>query len=274
MNLRNLLNPTRFAGCVNGRLEYPLFRKAEEAPCLSLFCEELPDGRLALMTEREGRMAAAASLDVPEYLRERIVFWNRWASRAVEYEYELTPSLYGLEAYGISLAMEFAALFPECLVTYGGLPVNAEQQLAPRIVSFPTYEEQCRQLPLPAVSVQNPYMKRLLAGQQTVTTRRHACIFEGWVDDWYANFFFTVYQDREAGCFSIAEEEGFPAWLVQRMENLETAWIWRLRDAILMPFWEDALSVDIARFAQPLLPVSFTPRYITGEDVLAVCRND
>lgn len=274
MNLRHLFNPTRFAGCVNGRLELPLFRKPDAAPLQNLFCQELPNGNACLMLNRGGRFMAPQQLDLPDYLRGRIDFWNKWASYALEYEYEITPSLYGLEAYGISVAMELAALCPDYRTTYGGLPINAEQTLTAYLMSFDTCAEWWHNIPPAPVDVQNPYMKRLLASTEPVTQRSNAHIFTGWADDDFADLYFTTYGTADSGTFYIEEAEGFPAWLAQQMEDRELIWMWRLRDTLLTPFWEDALSVDITRFARPLLPVSFTDRYITGEDVLAVCRAD
>lgn len=273
MNLRNLFNPTRFEGCVNGRMEFPLFQRAEDAPRMDLFCQELADGQAALMAYFEGRIVSPLTFDLPEHLRGRIEFWNKWISYALEVEYERFPSLYGLESYGISIAMELAGLFPKSIVCYGGLPVNAEQLLPAYVNSFSSWDEMLNHMPPPPVDVLNPYMKRLLASIEPVSQIRNCHFFCGWYDEYYAALYFRTYTETVSERFYIEESEGFPRWMEQRMDGLGNLYMWQCNNSLLMPFWEDALSVDITRFIRPLLPVSYTKRYITGEDVMDVCRD-
>ena len=52
----------------------------------------------------------------------------------------------------------------------------------------------------------------------------------------------------------------------------QTPSVWRASDYI-QPFLFDAMSVDILRFSKQIVPISSSPRYVTGSALLELVSN-
>lgn len=293
MQLRNIFNENRFAGCVNARADWVCFAVDAERP-LALVVVETPDGGARLMAREGGAPVAPESLGLPEYVLGRICLWNSWASAALEYEYEQEFSLYGLEAYAISIAVEVARAFPDRPVSYCGLRVHDEfalYQYAARRV----FEKNGWPADLPLIPLEdqcNRYMTRLKKESlRTPPIMPPETYVLHWYWDWGPYyFFFDVAESSlfdEGDKVEISSQDGFPDWLVDQANRMDELWgaspfsEWQSLNSpqsywkpspLLDHFCTDALSVDVARYIKPRVPVSCSSRYVTGMDVLPFCK--
>ena len=78
MSLYKLLDDGRYVGCTNSRECCACFRKQENL-IMSLLCRETDEG-LHLVLKTGGEIVSANQYPLPDYLIERINFWNTWAS--------------------------------------------------------------------------------------------------------------------------------------------------------------------------------------------------
>lgn len=96
---------------------------------LSLFCEETEAGDIYLFINDMGTITPASDYPLPDYIHERIVCWNAWASHTLETEWEKIMSPYGLEAYGAAIAINISSVCKGHLVDWCGLPVHDDYAL-------------------------------------------------------------------------------------------------------------------------------------------------
>ncbi len=293
MSLYSLLNNSRYTGCTDSRLLCACFNK-QEALSLSLFCEETEDGLQLMLRVRDDVMPATL-FSLPDYVTERIVFWNTWASDEFLYQYDrMESALYGLEAYSISIAADISAAYPSYYVDYCGFPVHDEWAVR-------EYAEQhCgRELhwdekfpPIPSEWGYNRAMKELIGAVTSKKCIKSTSCFVLRHDlDWgISNFHYdpAVLPVRWLGyeeSFGPDVEGGFPSWLVEQFERMEIMHdielehvfdfqapsVWQASDYI-QPFLFDALSVDILRYHTPIVPISSSERYVTGRALLELVR--
>lgn len=269
MNLRTILNRRRFVGCVNPRA---VVRESR----LSLFCEETEDG-VCLMSEWDNSVVPLMELPMPEYLRERVHFWNAWCSSGFNGESEVAPSVFGLEAYAVSIGVELLRLFPECAVDWCGLALHDD-------VALMNAMREDLSLPCPPVDVTlNRYAALLMRGDSPAVLPKD-CLVARRNYDWggLEDLYLVGNETREA----IWVEGGlYPPWLEQAHGDIaETEvraayWRWNIPveewwkvSPLLHPLQTAALAVDWARTLYPLHPVSMNELYVTGPDVLRLCR--
>lgn len=293
MQLRNLFNAKRFNGCVNRRADWVSF-EVDADRALSLTIEETSAGEARMMVQDSGASMPPEASGVPEYVLGRIRLWNQWASAALEYEYEQDYSLYGLEAYGISIAVDIARAFPKRPVSYCGLRVHddyALYQYAARR-SYGKGDWPADLPPIPLEDTCNRYMTALkneplrtppLLPPETYVLHR----------DWDYGTIFFYFDVAENSPYEVSHkveitpEDGFPEWLAEQAKHLDELWGgepfhgWQCyhptkeywcASPLLDSFCTDALSIDVARYIEPRVPVSCSARYVTGRDVLPFCR--
>lgn len=290
MQLRSLLRSNRFVGCQNPREFIPPFCKAPEK-VLTIFVVET-EGKICLQFKDKQGTAEAYSLPLPNHVHERIEFWNRWAQYAMEHEYEYTPSLYGLEAYAVSIAMDVSRALPEHSVNYCGLPVHDEFAICIHLRSdrLSAYNADFRKNPcaLPPDIIPNQYLKRLLAEQENALTTPPKHGFRGWGDfDYtYGELHFAPACEPYTwiggeDSFRPDTQDGFPQWLCDKVEEWEESLLDCYYDNVrwcpaptLLHMDEDALAVDVARYHSPLVPIAMSDRFYAGDDVLHLAEVD
>ncbi len=293
MSLYSLLNEKRFVGCIDAREDCACFEK--QAGCsMSLICRANDDGlylALRLMNEE----VPAAQFALPEQVRERILFWNGWASDEFLNSFDCNESpLYGLEAYAISIAADIAAVYPEYKVDYCGFPVHDEWAVREYA------QAHCSNgwdwdAEFPLVSDQWSYngkMKKLVASARSSACRvpPHGFVMRHDVDYGMSYFHFdpadTPYRWLGyADSWVVDETGGFPGWLVLQYKRLEIMNDWELYDhrgwdkpdiwnpsQYIQPFLFDALAIDVARWMKKPVPISASSRYVTGEILLDFIR--
>lgn len=290
MQLRTLFHPNRFNGCTNARFDWVCFQHNPARP-LSLLVQEDAAGAARLLLKEPGQQQPAAAAPLPDSVRGRILFWERWCNAAMEREWEIdaATALYGLEAYGLSVAAQLAALYPDRPVDYCGLPVHDE------VRAFRYADENRARIragqcpPLPLHDTLNRYVKNLYAarGRSSVTP---VYLFTYDADWCYTDAYFerSDCEHRWGGSEEAVDIEaalGFPAWMTDYMRMLElfcgdTFWELEqpLPSASPVPLWGpsplihdclyDAFAVDVARVLN--VPVQGR-EYVTGEEVLALC---
>ncbi len=272
MNLRTLLNRSRFVGCVNPRT---VVREKK----LSLFCAETEEGA-CLMMEREGVTTPLTECELPPHLLERVRFWNAWCSSGFNGESEVVPSVFGLEAYAVSIGVEVLRCFPDCAVDWCGLPLHDDVALLDAL-------EKNRSLPCPPhEAVLNRYAARLMRGDCPDELPPDGVAARN-VFDWClerlelvpltdADDFFDV--------IHVGEDDIGPQGLVKHhlelthlsyMESDGGAYSWGELcwhySPILHPLLLSAVAVDWARVLKR--PVCTHRLYLAGEDVLQLCNN-
>lgn len=289
MQLRSLLRSNRFTGSSNARQLIPPFCKDEEKP-LTLYAEEY-GAEVQLQLKEPCGKVPLATLHLPPYVTERINFWNRWANYALERQYEYTPSLYGLEAYAASIAIDIARAVPTRPVDYCGLPVHDDYALCLHLhpsaiwaydADFRNPDHAC---PLPPGVVPNKYLKQLLTStKKAIQLTQNG--YRGWGDFDYCcgylhfdpaelPYCWMGYEDS----FFLSPEYGFPQWLCDKAEEWERSLLdayyenvrWK-PDDILLHMQEDALAVDVARYLSPPHPVAMSKRFYADEDVLVLAH--
>ena len=288
MNLRSLLRDNRFAGCSNPRQTAEPFCKNPDHP-LTLCCAQVPEGlRLQLRDRHES--TDILTLPLSSHIVERINFWNLWASYAFEHEYEYTPSLYGLECYATSIAMDIARALPDRPVDYCGLPVHDDFALCLHLRKdrIPAYDANFRDphcaCPLAPDITPNRYLQHLLTETANTATQLPLHGYRGWGDfDYCCGYLHFdpaehpyTWMGHETS-FDISPNHGFPQWLCELVneweESLLDARYENMRWApctTLLQMQEDALAVDIARYHRPLIPIAISERFYTGEDILTL----
>lgn len=275
MNLRSILNRSRFEGCVNPRAE----RRGKK---LSLFCAETEEGA-CLMMERAGETSPLAEAELPPHLLERVLFWNTWCSSGFNGESEAPPSLFGLEAYAVSIGVQVLQSFPEYAVDWCGLPLHDDRGLMCAM-------EADDAMPCPATDYQlNRYAAQLMRGDCPAVLPK-GCMrgYDYW--DWNMCDICLVYHGThdwwtDERTIWVWDDGQLPPWLVQLHEEVSELraraayWsvytpveTWWKPSPLLVPLLEAALSVDWARTLYPLRPVSMNELYLTGEDVLRLCH--
>lgn len=275
MNLRTLLNRSRFVGCVNPRA-------VEREKMLSLFCEETEEGA-CLMAEREGATTPLAELELPPHLIERVRFWNTWCSSGFNGESEVVPSVFGLEAYAVALAADITNVYPEYTVDWCGLTVHDDYALLAQKLN-----EWERESP-PEGFTANRHLKTLLRGepQRPLPQDALVCCYD--FDYGYARVGLRDAYDSAKYKYPIDERDesilvGCPpepilslSWL-RRLEFLlyfEGYSEWEfgtkppwLHSRLMVPLLRAALTTEWARTLPEPRPVSLAPTYVTGSDVL------
>ncbi len=276
MNLRTILNRSRFVGCVNPRA---VVREKK----LSLFCTETEEGA-CLMMEREGTTTPLAELELPPHLLERVRFWNAWCSSGFNGESEVVPSVFGLEAYAVSIGVEVLRCFPDCAVDWCGLPLHDDWELVHAMAADDA-------MPCPPTDYHlNRYAAQLMRGDCPDVLPKDCmrgydywdwnmddiCLVYHGTDDWWTDER-TIWVGSDDGLFPpwLEELHGEVAALLARAAYwsvhtpVETWW---KPSPLLVPLLEAALSVDWARTLYPLRPVSMNKLYLTGPDVLRLCH--
>lgn len=260
---------------------------------MSLLCRETDDGlQLVLKTEHE--MVPAHQFPLPDYLIERVTFWNTWASDAwVHQDERIESPVYGLEAYAISIAADISACFPAYDVDYCGFPAHDEWATREYALKHSDYGRNwdTRFTAVPAKWSYNNGMKKLV---KSVTRTRCVVPSHGYVRhhdlDWGISEFHYdpaslpyQWQGYEASLV-IDVAGGYPGWLVRQRERMEimhniemespfddTPGAWRA-SGFIQPFLFDALSVDIMRFSRHIAPISSSPRYVTGSALIELVK--
>ena len=256
---------------------------------MSLLCRE-SDAGLHLILKIGDDIVPAHQYSLPDYLIERITFWNTWASDEFVYQYErLESAMYGLEAYAISIAADISACFPNYFVDYCGFPVHDEWAVREYALKHSDYGRDWDDKfpPIPTEWSYNRTMKKLV---KSVSATRcevppHGFVMHHDLDYGISKFHYdpAILPNRWLGyeeSIHIDERSGYPIWLVRQcarmevMHNIElvdpfndTPSAWRFSDYI-HTFLFDAISVDIARFSKRVVPFSSSPRYVTGNALL------
>ncbi len=256
---------------------------------MSLLCRE-SDAGLHLILKIGDDIVPAHQYSLPDYLIERITFWNTWASDEFVYQYErIESAMYGLEAYAISIAADISACFPNYFVDYCGLPVHDEWATREYALKHSDFGRNWDNKfpPVPTEWSYNRTMKNLV---RSVTASPcevppHGFVMHHDLDYGISEFHYDPaslpyrwlgYEES----IRINESGGYPIWLVRHcsrmeiMHNIEleypfddTPSSWRSSDFI-HSFLFDAISVDIARFSKRVVPISSSPRYVTGNALL------
>ena len=292
MQLRALFRTDRFSGCSNPRVFIPPFQKDEEQ-ALTLYCAEVPEGARLQLRDKHG-VVDLLTLPLPAYLIERINFWNRWSSYALEHEYEYTPALYGLEAYAADIAICISRACPERPVNYCGLPVHDDFALCQHVsknsisaYNVPHNIPRRELSPLPDGVQPNGHLHRLIQHAEKNPSHLPAEGFMGGIDLEYSYGYmhFDPATEPFAWCgyensFDLRDIH-LPEWLIKRGEEVEIIendyaydnmrWY---PDLLLLKFTEDALAVDIARHHRPLVPIAMSKRFYAGEDVLTLAAEN
>lgn len=293
MSLYKLLDEGRYVGCSNSRQRYACFCKQEELT-MSLLCRETETG-LHLVLKIGAEVVPANQYPLPDYLVERITFWNTWASDEFINQHDrLESPMYGLEAYAISVAADISACYPAYFVDYCGFPVYDEWATREYAVQHSEYGSNWDNKfpPVPDKWSYNRTMKQLM---KSVTETECEVPPHGYVLhhdlDWGMSAFhydpaplpntWLGYDDS----LCIDESGGYPLWLVRLLERMEIMhdieledvrdWhkppVWRASDYI-QPFLLDAMAVDIMRFSKRIAPVASSTRYVTGSALLELVR--
>ncbi len=288
MQLRTLFRSNRFNGCINRREELEFFGERAEPP-LTLCCA-MNSNSACLQLRDSCDTVDLHNLPLPDYIIERISFWNRWASYALEHEYEYTPSVYGLEAYATAIAIDIARALPTRRINYCGLPVHDDFALCllMREHCVPGYDFNFRDpestCPLPQDITPNRHLLHLLTetANSTLTLPQHG--YRGWGDfDYccgYLHFDPAELPYKWMGygdSFSPRTTEGYPRWLCDLVTEWEESKLDALYEnmrwrpcATLLHMQEDALAVDVARYHRPLVPIAMSNRFYTDEDILTL----
>lgn len=287
MNIRTLLNRSRFAGCKNPRAQ-------ECAEHFSLYAAECRGG-VCLMEESAGVSRALAEADLPEHVLGRVRFWNAWCSSGFNGEAEIAPSLFGLEAYAVSIGVDVLRHRAACSVDWCGLPLHDDAPLLQAMResrSGLSRRSQARAMHCPPWEVElNRYAARLMRGDCPAELPQD-CFVPRYLWDWGMEELYLV--PRDGGCSDEepipvdAADRCLPQWLTEAHEQLvhlkyeEYFWddayyrtpqeLWWHVSPLMYPLQLAALSVDWARVLRPLRPVSLNNLYITGPDVLDLCR--
>lgn len=293
MQLRTIFDARRFAGCVNARANWACFHTDASRP-LSVFVLETPDGA-RLMVRDAARTLPLREMPLPPHQLERIDIWERWASRAIEREFEQESSLYGLECYGVSIAVALSIACPDRPVDYCGLPVHDEyavwqfcsEHAENAALGEPfVWDAAFPRLPLDS-DKPNRYCRQLLREAERVLAT--PAYWHGlWHDaDWcYSHVGFEMEGDWPKTLKNASTDSNFPDWLNTELSHWEDYWsdrfwtykgkpeiIWEF-SPLIQPFILDALAVDVARFIAPAAPVSCSNRYVTGQDILSIIHPD
>ena len=292
MSLYKILDDGRYVGCTNSRECCACFSKQEDLT-MSLLCRETDEG-LHLILKIGDNIVPANQYPLPDYLIERITFWNTWASDEFLYQYERIESpLYGLEAYAISIAADISACFPNYFVDYCGFPVHDEWATREYALMHSDYGRNWDNKfpPVPTEWLYNSTMKKLV---KTVSLTICEVPPHGYVRhhdlDWCISEFHydpvsLPYQwQGYVASLAIDAANGYPGWLVRQLERMQimhdiemedpfddTPAAWRASEYI-HPFLFDAMSVDILRFSKRLAPISSSPRYVTGSALIELVK--
>lgn len=288
MSLYSLLNDSRYVGCTDERQSCACFLK-QEGNFMSLVCRE-ESGLLYLAVKMDGSEVPAVSLPVPAYVKERIKFWNLWASEELLEMYDSSESpIYGLEAYAISIAVDISEAYPESLVDYAGFPVHDDWATLQYLLAHSKYGRNWdKNYPrVPVAWSFNRTMQRLVeqVTESPCYVPPHGYRMKADNDCGYCYYHFDPGGEIPrwggyADSLDIDSEGGFPHWLVRRFSQLEEmdTWLW-YEDYDLWPpsdyinpFLLDALSVDIVRYLDPPVPISASTRYVTGEVLLGLVQ--
>lgn len=277
MNLRTLLNRRRFVGCVNPRA-------VEREKKVSLFCEETEEGA-CLMMERNGLVAPLSEHELPPQLMQRVRFWNAWCSSGFNDESDVTPSVFGLEAYAVALAADVSYVYPEDTVDWCGLAVHDDYALLARKLAVREQESPTEDF------TANRYLKTLLRGEPQRPLPHDALVCCDDFDYGYARVGLRDAYDSAKYKYPIDERKEpiltdldcppEPSVTLSWLRRLEfllyfegfSEWEfgakppWRF-SRLMLPFLRAALATEWARTLPEPCPVSLDPTYVTGADVL------
>ncbi len=271
MNLRQLLNKSRFVGCVNPRA-------AVGSHSISVFCAETDDGVCLTAKHEDGTEQTLADMPLPDFVQGRVRFWNDWATNAF-YPADETPySLFGLEAYGISIALDVLRAHPDTAVDWCGLPLHDDYALMQRVTAE-------KRTPAPTGFTANRYLSELLRGEPF--NREHTDSYQANYDFDWGNYKRIELENGEEALEISSDTACNPdvaRALEELQENLYQSWMeeadaacygeiifWSVSE-LLLTFLQAALAVDITRSLKHPRSVSMTPLYETGADVLALCH--
>ena len=293
MSLYKLLDDGRYVGCTDPRACCACFGKREDLT-MSLLCRE-SDAGLHLVIKSGEDVVPANQYALPDYLIERINFWNTWASDEFIKQYDRQESaMYGLEAYAISIAADISAHYPKYYVNYCGFPVHDEWATREYALKHSDYgrNRDAKFPPVPNEWAYNSTMKKLVKSVSTTGCEVPPHGYVRYHDlDWGISEFhydpaslpyqWLGYENS----FHVDAVGGYPLWLVSLYERMEimhsieledpfdrhTPVVWRASDYI-QPFLFDAMSVDIMRFGKQTVPVSSSPRYVTGNALIELVK--
>ena len=253
---------------------------------MSLLCRET-DAGLHLVLKIGDDVVPANQYPLPDYVIERITFWNTWASDEFINQYDrMESAVYGLEAYAISVAADISACYPAYFVDYCGFPVYDEWATREYAVQHSEYGSNWDNK-FPPVTDKWSYNSAMKQLMKSVTKTECEVPPHGYVLRHSLDWGISEFHYDPAGLpdnwlgyddsLCIDEAGGYPLWLVSFHERMEimhdieledvrdwhTPPVWRASDYI-QPFLLDAMSVDIMRFGRRIAPVSSSPRYVTG----------
>ena len=224
INIRSLFDRRRFADCENLRQLIGDFEIACRS-YLSLFCEETEDGSVQLLIDERGKVIPAHEYALPDYIQERILCWNAWASYAIETEWENPMSPYGLEAYGAAIAINISSVKKGYYVDWCGLPVHDDYALLQYAEKLRT-QENVRTLPESPMGIgynryiQNLHRVAINEFCEVPTTSLHYLLYDSY--DYGCVYFYETakapkgtddWKERWKHMFLISPIEGFPEWL-------------------------------------------------------------
>lgn len=253
MNLWKLFNLNRFKGCDNPRTRFS-YIKRDESKALSVECVLL-DGTPQLQLRRKNEPPCHRNqLELPSYIYERMDFWERWVKTALLNKDECYFSVYGMEVYGMSIALDIAAIHPDWSIDYCGLAVhddfsiyqymcqdhsdgynlsNRERMLLDGYSGvktssghrLPSLSDGMR--PLDEKETMNYHMKTLLAGENTDCSNERELnvrFFSADVDYGYCNMYLSAPGEKYKWGGSVEscyiEIPEFPQWLVALFDKI------------------------------------------------------
>lgn len=294
MSLYKLLDDGRYVGCTDSRERCACFSK-QDFLTMSLLCRETDDG-LHLVLKIGDDIVPANQYPLPDYLIERITFWNTWASDEFVYQYErIESAMYGLEAYAISIAVDISVFFPDYFVDYCGFPVHDEWATREYALQHSDYGRNwdAKFPPVPTEWSYNSNMKKLVKSVSITRCEEPALgfVLRHALDWGMSKFHYDPASLPEQGLgyedsLCIDAANGYPGWLLRQLERMEimhdieledyrdwrTPPAWRASKYI-QPFLFDAMSVDILRFSKCLAPISSSPRYVTGSALIELVKD-
>lgn len=279
INIRSLFDRRRFADCENPRQLIGDFEIACHS-YLSLFCEETEDGGVQLLIDERGKVIPAHEYPLPDYIRERILCWNAWASHAIETEWENPLSPYGLEAYGAAIAINISCVCKGLLVDWCGLPVHDDYALlkyrekldkeghllteAPWTIAYNRY---IRDLHHTAIAEFGDVPKRCL----------HHLLYNAY-DEGRLYYYETAKAPEGTDnwnklwehMFDVTTTDGFPEWLSQEAAycgeiygcDTHAEYLYWGHCRLLFNFRLTAVGIDVMRYLRTSMPVVASHLYI------------
>lgn len=293
INIRSLFDRRRFADCENPR-QLIFWGEIACRSYLSLFCEETEDGGVQLLIDERGRVIPAHEYSLPDYIKERILCWNAWASHAIETEWEKPISPYGLEAYGVAIAINISSVKKGHYVDWCGLPVHDDFALLQYAEKLRT-QEKVRTLPESPLGIgynryiQNLHRVAINEFCEIPAISLHYLLYDSY--DYGRVYFYETakapkgtddWNELWEHMFLISPIEGFPEWL-QKESNYcgEIYGCYKSAEylnwgccRLLFNFRLTALGIDVMRYLRTSMPVVASHLYIAHPEnfPLAIMR--